>query len=134
MALLTGCTTQKESMIRNNIEGWWSYGEQDHVCEKILMKYSLSGDGQTLLVYAPDGLSFGSDTMSTNLKYIILDEIDYVLRMKGVGEVRRTDSGKLVKWDLKMKDKDTFCWHRTDWSSSQCTKDFVRCPNISTNQ
>jgi len=127
---LVGCASSGVPNVREELNGWWDWSYLEHSCTTNAQRYSFSPDGKQVLVYAPNGAAFGSDTPSKNLIYNIKSEIPHVLRMKGVGDVRKTDKGKLVAWDLVMKDSNTFCWHRADWKKSGCTKNLVRCNNI----
>jgi hypothetical protein len=125
--LISGCAINTNPVVRKDLPGWWGWSGSDDICNEIVAKYSFSEDGMRVLVHTPNGASFGEGAPQKDLAYVIESEISHVLRIKGVGEERRTDNGKLVVWDLVMKDSDTFCWHRTDWKATNCTKDFVRC-------
>jgi hypothetical protein len=45
-------------------------------------------------------------------------------------ETRRDKEGNLVDWDIALRRADIICWNRSDWQSSTCTNNLVRCmPN-----
>jgi len=59
--------------------------------------------------------------------YQVLSESPDSLRMRIVGETRRTHAGEPVVWDLVLLSRDSYCWHRTDWPSQGCTGRVLRC-------
>ena len=50
-------------------------------------------------------------------------------RIRGAirGEIRHTDDGKPVVWDLVMFSANEYRWHRADWAPWNYTREVVRC-------
>jgi hypothetical protein len=57
-----------------------------------------------------------------------VEQLQPVLRLSLIGEMRRTDDGERVVWDLVMISRDEYCWHRADWPEGKCTGSVERCP------
>lgn len=122
---LQGCAHNLS--IRDDLPGTWGWAHSEHRCDSGSTKYSFSEDGRQLYASSPGPMYLDENTRADDSIYEIIDELPTVMRMRIIGEVRKTDQGQLVVWDLVLKDKDTFCWHRTDWPAGACTKNLTRC-------
>lgn len=58
--------------------------------------------------------------------YKVLSHDENTITMFLSGETRKTESGDLVIWILVLKDPDVYCWRRTDWKPTSCTKEIHR--------
>lgn len=120
------CTTTKQvnSDIFHKVAGTWEW------------KHHIGTDR-----YNPHTITFSDDNKIANFTtmkpfkshgnlisfytYNVLSNDDKSITMSLNGETRKTDSGDLVVWILFLKGTDVYCWRRTDWKSSACTKDIV---------
>jgi len=69
----------------------------------------------------------GGQVRVNEIVYEVLADQGKALRLRVVGETRKTDAGVPVEWDLLMLNADTFCWRRTDWTAGACTALLRRC-------
>ena len=90
-------------------------------------RFAFSEAGSELHVHVPTGVYLDSTALGPDATYRIVGEASRVMRMQMVGEVRRTETGDLVVWDLVLLDADSFCWRRVDWPPEACTKRLTRC-------
>ncbi|KRA21167.1 MULTISPECIES: hypothetical protein [unclassified Lysobacter] len=42
-------------------------------------------------------------------------------------ETRTDDAGRKISWNLILLDEESYCWQRSDWESTECTKLVRRC-------
>ena len=113
--------------VRADLPGRWDWVQASPRCGDTGGEYSFSADGRQLLVHVPAGVWFGTEPAGQHVTYEVLDELQGTLRVRAIGEPRKTDSGDTVVWDLVMLKRDAFCWHRTDWKAGECTERLTRC-------
>jgi len=113
--------------VRESLHGTWDWADVPARCGNDAGTYAFAADGRTLTVEVPAGAYFDTTAAGSRLTYEILAEPAGGLRVRAVGETRRTATGAPVEWEIVMLDQDTFCWHRTDWQAGGCTKPLARC-------
>jgi hypothetical protein len=127
LLLASGCSSTPPASIRTDISGKWGWvGTLPDSCGVNAEHYAFSEDGRELLLTREEPIDFGGKQLS-EFHYEILAESRRIMRMRILGEYRRTSSGQPVVWDLVLKSRNRFCWHRTDWQSQTCTSDILRC-------
>jgi len=121
----------KESLpLREIVTGAWVVDIQD--CEKSPPFYSFSKNGLIMYVDSDEGVYLSDkNKLNNRLIYNVISESENIIRTSIEGEDRFTDSGKAVLWDLVVKDKNHFCWHRADWPLGSCTKTLTKCKSDS---
>jgi len=113
-ALVAACATAPEVVTaRSQLPGKWDWEKSEPRCGEAAGTFSLSPDGGQVRV--------------NDIVYEVLADQGKTLRLRVVGETRKTDAGVPVEWDLLMLNADTFCWRRTDWTASACTALLRRC-------
>ena len=113
-ALVAACATAPEDVTaRSQLPGKWDWEKSEPRCGEAAGTFSLSPDGGQVRV--------------NDIVYEVLADQGKALRLRVVGETRKTDAGVPVEWDLLMLNADTFCWRRTDWTASACTALLRRC-------
>jgi hypothetical protein len=113
-ALVAACATAPEVVTaRSQLPGKWDWEKSEPRCGEAAGTFSLSPDGGQVRV--------------NDIVYEVLADQGKTLRLRVVGETRKTDAGVPVEWDLLMLNADTFCWRRTDWTAGACTALLRRC-------
>ena len=113
-ALVAACATSPEGVTaRSQLPGKWDWETSEPRCGEAAGTFSFSPDGRQVHV--------------NDIVYEVLSDQGKTLRLRVVGEMRKTDAGVPVEWDLLMLNADTFCWRRTDWTAGACTALLKRC-------
>ncbi len=113
-ALVAACATAPEGVTaRSQLPGQWDWETSEPRCGEAAGTFSFSPDGRQVHV--------------NDIVYEVLSDQGKTLRLRVVGEMRKTDAGVPVEWDLLMLNADTFCWRRTDWTAGACTALLKRC-------
>jgi hypothetical protein len=113
-ALLAACATAPEGVTaRSQLPGKWDWEKSEPRCGDAAGAFSFSPDGRQVRV--------------NDVVYEVLADEGKTMRLRAVGETRKTDAGVPVEWDLLMLNADTFCWRRTDWKAGACTTLLKRC-------
>ena len=115
-ALVAACASAPEgTTARSQLPGKWDWETSEPRCGDAAGTFSFSPDGRQVRV--------------NDIVYEVLAEEGKTLRLRAVGETRKTDAGAPVEWDLQVLNPDTFCWRRTDWNAGTCTALLKRCPS-----
>jgi hypothetical protein len=113
-ALVAACAVTSEGVTaRSQLPGTWDWENSEPRCGDAAGTFSFSADGRQVRTKA--------------IVYDVLADEGRTMRLRAVGETRKTDAGVPVEWDLQMLNADTFCWRRTDWTASACTALLRRC-------
>lgn len=114
--------------LRQLLTGTWGWDEAQ--CAEGPYHVSFSDDGAIMYFDTDDETMITAEggEARKRIVYQILWEADGVLRAVIEGEDRRTESGHVVGWDLRMIDEAHFCWHRWDWPRDACTQALIVCP------
>ena len=120
ISLLTSCTTSPpretaEPSIRTALPGRWDWADASPRCGDSAAQFAFAEEDRQVRVHVPAGVYLGTTPLGADATYQIVREWPRVLRMRMLGETRRTETGDLVEWDLVLLDVDSFCWRRTDW-------------------
>jgi hypothetical protein len=114
-ALVAACATAPEGVTaRSSLSGKWDWEKSDPRCGEAAGTFSFSPDGRQV--------------RANDVVYEVLADEGKTLRLRAVGETRKSEAGVPVEWDLLMLNADTFCWRRTDWKAGTCTALLLRCP------
>jgi hypothetical protein len=127
-ALLAACATAPEGVTaRSQLPGKWDWEKSEPRCGDAAGTFSFSPDGRQVRVNVPAAKDLGTGTSGRDVVYEVLAEEGKTMRLRAVGETRKTDAGVPVEWNLLMLNADTFCWRRTDWKAGACTALLKRC-------
>ena len=127
-ALLAACATSPAGVTaRSQLPGKWDWEKSEPRCGDATGTFSFSADGQQVRVSVAAGTGRGANAAGRDVVYDVLADEGKTMRVRAVGEMRKTDAGAPVEWDLVMLNPDTFCWRRADWQSGRCTQLLMRC-------
>ena len=127
---LTGCSTGSGTSGSIDpyqvLPGKWGWeGSKD--CQEAPLDIRFSNDGKRMhLSHSPEAEN-GQREPRRETSYTILGPTAMGLSMSMDGEDRLDTSGQPVTWDLVVLSNDQYCWHRSDWRSTGCTKPVNRC-------
>lgn len=112
-------------------QGLWDWEGSEKECEAGQQEITVTPD-RTMLLLVTRPMEAGESPDTTRYRVIeagpqILPWAPFAIRLDMEGEDRRTDDGKLVVWDLVLKSRDRFHWHRTDWPPNGLTEAMIRC-------
>lgn len=108
------------------LPGTWGWEGTDD-CSASPQELHFSDDRQQMFLTLRPKDERGRRMARREATYRILGELPYGLRMSLAGEKRVDPQGKLVTWDLILLDRQQYCWHRSDWPGTGCTKSLFRC-------
>jgi hypothetical protein len=108
------------------LPGTWGWEGSDD-CAASPQALRFSKDRQHMLISLTPRDEHGQRAARRQASYRILGDLPNGLRLSLAGEKRLDAHGKPVTWDLIILDRDQYCWHRTDWPGTGCTKSVLRC-------
>ena len=103
--------------------GW----EGSNDCEEAPLEIGFSRNGKRMHVSHSPQTEGGSREPRRTANYTVLAPTENGLAMLMDGEDRLDPSGRPVTWDLILLSNDEYCWHRSDWRATGCTKSINRC-------
>jgi hypothetical protein len=111
------------------IRGTWGWTvPEDLSCTENPHTIQVSADGTEMtLSHARPHEDFTGKISSEPAHYDVVHVGADRIRMNLRGEQRTTPTGELVVWDLMMLSSNEYCWRRTDWQATGCTRSIVRC-------
>jgi hypothetical protein len=121
-------TTPQDRRIVDVLPGTWDWEETPKRCQDNPHSIRFADAGKRMEVRYPKGAVLDKEPPPVVTVYRVLSEGPSVLRTQIIGEMRKTDRGDLVVWDLILLTKDSYCWRRTDWPPQGCTGRVLRCP------
>jgi len=124
---LCGVTQSRAETVTDVLPGVWDWEAAPQRCQENPHSIDFTPDRKSMEVRHPKGAVMGKETPRVVTVYRVLSESPSSLRMRIVGESRRTDAGEPVVWDLVLLSRDSYCWHRTDWPPQGCTGRVLRC-------
>lgn len=128
-AFLAACTTAPQVVTAHSqLPGKWDWEKSEPRCGDAAGTFSFSPDGHEVRVNVAAGADPGAGAAGRDVVYEVLADQGKTMRVRAVGETRRTDAGAPVEWDLVMLNPDAFCWRRADWPVGKCTQLLLRCP------
>ena len=110
------------------LPGEWGWSGSDD-CGSSPERIRFSEDRNTMFLSHAPARADGSREPHRTVTYDIVGRTGNRLGMALEGETGLDDSGKPVTWDLVLLGSSEYCWHRSDWPASGCTKSIVRCEN-----
>lgn len=120
-------TQSQAERVMDVLPGVWDWEAAPQRCQENPHSISFTPDRRSMEVRHPKGAVMDKEAPRIVTVYQVLSESPDSLRMRIVGETRRTDAGEPVVWDLVLLSRDSYCWHRTDWPSQGCTGRVLRC-------
>lgn len=109
-----------ETLVKNLETGHWAWPEGENTCAENPQQIELSDNHKTMTIT----WAHTNDPAIYDILYFN-DKSSFTSLIRD--EDRLTDAGDRVKWVLKIKDDNHFCWRRTDWPSYACTPNQIRC-------
>jgi hypothetical protein len=128
--VLTGCSSGSGPNGRIDpyqvLPGKWGW-EGSNDCHEAPLDMHFSKGGKRMhLSHSPE-TEDGQREPRREANYTILGVTPMGLSMSMDGEDRLDASGQPATWDLVMLSNDQYCWHRSDWRPTGCTKPVNRC-------
>jgi hypothetical protein len=109
------------------LPGTWDWANSPGSCQDNPQTLSLSADrAKVILEYRRPVINPAGKPQKTEV-YKILDARAHLLHAQVEGETKKDKTGQPVTYDLMFVTDNSFCFHRSDWGKSQCTKMLVRC-------
>lgn len=108
------------------LPGKWGW-EGSNDCREAPVEIRFHESGKRMHLSNAPETGNGGRELRRVAKYTVLGPIANGLGMSMDGEDRLDPSGRPVTWDLVMLSNDQFCWHRSDWPDTGCTKPVNRC-------
>ncbi|MFL5560733.1 MAG: hypothetical protein ACJ79K_04575 [Gemmatimonadaceae bacterium] len=104
-------------------EGTWGRTVGAKTCTNGPQRISFTADRSMMVIeYADDSGAV------RKARYELRSVSPTTIRGFIIDETRKTPEGTLVVWDLVLTSRDSFAWHRTDWSPGAYTAEMRRCP------
>lgn len=103
--------------------GAWDSTKNESFCQSRSHSFKFSKDRSRMILNFFDS---GSSLVQSH-EYIIEGSETGMLHTSLIGESRKDDRGKPVKWKLIVNNENQYCWRRSDWGDSGCTAAFKRC-------
>jgi hypothetical protein len=109
-------------------EGRWAWTGSDSACRTDPHTISFTPDRREMTLTHAHAFRGMDGTMDSVTRYeILMVSRD---RIRGVipGETRLTRDSVPVVWELVLRSRDRYAWHRTDWPGWAFTREIARCP------
>jgi hypothetical protein len=113
------------------VTGTWAWPPSDSNCLTDSHRIAFTPDHKVMTITAARPYKLDNGTLDSVAYYDILQVTRSSIRGAIRGETRRTDAGVPVVWDLVLKDRDRYTWHRTDWANGGHTAVLRRCQQAS---
>lgn len=112
---------QRFNDIFDLVQGKWAWA--DRQCSHYHYISFTPDHGRAQLQYYKDGKASEPFESDYTVLYAEGNSITMLLDF----EDRRTENGDRVIWVLKVKNRNVYCWRRTDMASDECSRDIRRC-------
>lgn len=106
----------------------WTTAPTDSFCVARRHTVAFSPDRRVMTIAQSEPWTDSTGRQHQVAVYDIAEHSRHHLRGRIRGETRLTDDGVPVVWDLVLTSRDSYRWHRTDWSSVGHTAAIRRCP------
>ena len=107
--------------------GTWDWEQAEEFCEKNPHTIGFSPDSSVMILTHKEPWTDGAGVEHRVAEYDIWEHTRNRIRGRIRGELRLTESGEPVVWDLVLSSPDAFRWHRTDWVPLSYTPTVRRC-------
>jgi hypothetical protein len=108
------------------LPGTWGWEGSDD-CTASPQRLRFSADRRHMLLSLTPKDEHDKRAARLEATYRLLGDVPNGLRMSLAGEKRVDAHGNPVTWDLMLLDSNQYCWHRSDWPGTGCTRSVVRC-------
>ncbi len=128
LAACSGPTIRGDADALSLLRGDWGWAGSEE-CRRDPQRLSVAEDRSRLWVDNEQGMSTGEegDPVLQRFEYRILASGSALVDVELVNETRVDASGRPVTWQIRLIDRDRFCWHRSDWPAGGCTGQIRRC-------
>lgn len=109
------------------VPGTWAWEGSETGCASDTQTFVISDDHSQMTIFHSEPYEKSDGTMISTTEYVVEGATELVLHTFIPGEIRLTDEGAPVKWDLVAINRDRMAWHRADWDEGEATKALVRC-------
>jgi hypothetical protein len=109
------------------LPGTWDWANRPGSCQDNPQTLALSADRTRVTLEYRKPVTNAAGKPQKSEVYKILDARARLLHTVVEGETRKDRTGQPVTYDFMFVSDNSFCWHRSDWGKSQCTKMMVRC-------
>ena len=109
------------------LPGVWDWANRPGSCQENPQTLTLSADRTKVTLEFKKPVTNAAGKPQKSEVYKILDARSRMLHTQVEGETKKDRAGQAVTYDFNFVSDNSFCWHRSDWSKSQCTKMMVRC-------
>lgn len=116
------------------VEGRWAWSTRKTGCEDDWHRIAFTADHQVMTITSSqpyEGADGGLDSVAV---YDIQAHAQGWIRGAIRGETRLTAAGEPAVWDLVLRSRDRYAWHRTDWLPGVYTAHIERCSDASSKQ
>lgn len=126
VAACTPAADEPRTPPHETLPGKWGWqGSTD--CADAPVEISFSTDRKTMRLSHAPADDTGKREPRRDAVYFVIGENKNGLSLAMQGEDRTDAAGKLVTWNLIMLSRGEYCWQRSDWPRSGCTKSVHRC-------
>jgi len=126
LLFFSGCTFAEQKTPYEVLPGNWGWEGTDE-CAVAPASLRFSSHQQRMHIVHSPVRDDGTREPRREASYTITGQAKNVLSMTMDGEDRTDHAGRLVTWDLVVLDPDAYCWRRSDWRATACTKTVHRC-------
>ena len=110
------------------VAGRWAWVDDDDRCTHHWHDISFSRDHQVMTIANSEPYENSDGKLDSLAVYDIREHTPSWIRAMMRGEQRLTEDSQLVIWDLVLRSRDRYAWHRTDWPFGGFTRPIERCP------
>jgi hypothetical protein len=115
------------SEIFDVVEGRWAWTTDSTGCADKWHDIAFSPDHRVMTISSAEPYEGADGKFDSVAVYDILEHTRSRIRGAIRGEMRLTAAGEPVVWDLVLRSRDRYAWHRTDWIAGGLTREIERC-------
>jgi len=109
------------------VQGRWAWSGGDESCDTEWHVIAFSADQRVMMITNSKPYEGADGKLDSVAVYDIQAHTTSWIRGAIRGETRLTADGKPVVWDLVLRTRDRYVWHRTDWVAGGFTRAIERC-------
>jgi hypothetical protein len=117
------------NLLENNKWGW-SAGDESGNCQNNPHSWNFQLEEMKAFVNFKNEVFYESSSSQPRGKVLNYTITSYSNRRIGMtldGELRKSDNGDLVEWELWFLDDSSYAWHRIDWEQTIATHPLKLC-------